>query len=206
MSELSSQVKGSYKRRHFLVDRALQLRLMLLLLGSGLGLVFMAGAVMFLWGRYLLEKALYSPHLNHAGSGELLLPLLLGLNLVFAVLLIAVVVFLGHRHLEKITGSLLRLEAHLVQMGQGEMPGPLAFRSNDPLQPVGEAFNTFSSGFSWRRDQVRQNIRTAVACLQKASEDGSESSVAEVELENTKTALESARSVLDYKNGLTSKV
>ena len=182
-----------------MVDRALQLRLMLLLLGSGLGLVLMAGVAMFLWGRYLLEKALYSPHLNHAGSGELLLPLLLGLNLVFAVLLIAVVVFLAHRHLLRITGSLLRLKAHLARMGQGEIPGVLAFRSNDPLQPIGEAFNTFSSGFNCRRDQVRQGIRTAVACLQKANENGSEGSIAVVELENAKTALGKARKALDYK-------
>ena len=180
MSELSPQVKSPYKRRHFMVDRALQLRLIFLLLGSGLGLVLMTGAVMFLWGRYLLEKVLYSPHLNHAGSGELLLPLMLGLNLFFAVLLIAVVVFLAHRHLLRITGSLLRLEAHLARMGQGEMPGLLAFRSNDPLQSVGEAFNTFSSGISHRRDQVRLDIRMAVACLQKASENHSERPVAAV--------------------------
>jgi len=199
MSELSSQVKHSYKRRQYLVDRTLQLRFMLRLAGSGLLLVLLAGAVMFIWGRYLLEKALYSPHLSHAGSGELLQPLLLGLNLVFAVLLIAVIAFLTRSYLQKITGSLLRLEDHLARMEQGEVPEPLAFRSHDPLQPVGEAFNTFSFGFNQRRNQVHQGIRIAVTALQQAVENGSESSAAAVDLENAKKALEKARSALAYK-------
>ena len=198
MSELSPQVKRSYKRRHYLVDRSLQLRFMLRLAGSGLLLVLLAGAAMFFWVRYLLEKALYSPHLNHAGSGELLQPLLLGLNLAFAVLLIGVIAFLTRSYLQEITGSLLRLEDHLARMGQGEAES-LVFRSHDPLQPVGEAFNTFSFALNQRRDLVRQEIRTAVAALQQALANGPESSAAVVDLKNTKAALEKARNVLDYK-------
>ena len=147
----------------------------------------------------MLEKALYSPHLSHAGSGELLQPLLLGLNLAFAVLLIGVIAFLTRSYLQKITGSLLRLEDHLARMGQGEEPEPLVFRSHDPLQPVGEAFNTFSFELNQRRDLVRREIRTAVAALQQALENGPESSAAVVDLENTKAALEKACSALDYK-------
>ena len=199
MSELSSQVKYPYKRRRYLVDRSLQLRFMLRLAGSGLLLVLLAGTAMFFRGRYLLEKALYSPHLNHAGSGELLLPLLLGINLVFAVLLVATIVFLTRRHLHKISGSLLRLEDHLARMGQGEVLDPPVFRSSDPLQPVGEAFNTFSSGINRRRDLVRRELRTAVAGLQQAVENGSESSATGVALESTKVALEKACNALDYK-------
>jgi hypothetical protein len=199
MSELSSQVKYSYKRRHYLVDRSLQLRFMLRLAGSGVLLVLLAGAATFFWGRYLLEKALYSPHLSHAGSGELLRPLLLGFNLVFAVLLFGVIAFLTRSYLQKITGSLLRLEGHLGRMGQGEVPEPLAFRNHDPLQPVGEAFNIFSSGFNQRRDLVRQQIRTAVAALQQALENDPESAAAVVALEDAKKALGKARGALDYK-------
>ncbi|RLB74532.1 MAG: hypothetical protein DRH03_00880 [Deltaproteobacteria bacterium] len=199
MSDLSSQVKPHYKRHNFMVDRALQLRLIFQLVGCGLLLVLMASFVMFVWGGSLLEKTLYSPHLSHAGSGELLLPLLLGLNVIFAILLIITVVFLTHRHLQKITGSLLRLEAHLVRMGQGQVPEELVFRSHDPLRLVGEAFNSFSSAFNQRRDQTRQEIRTAVAALQKALEHGSEISVATIDLDDAKTALEKARNALDYK-------
>ncbi len=199
MSDLSPQVKHSYKRRHYLVDRSLQLRFMLRLAGSGVLLVLLAGAATFFRGRYVLEKALYSPHLSHAGSGELLRPLLLGLNLLFAVLLIGVIAFLTRSYLRKITGSLLRLEGHLARMGQGEVPEPLAFRSHDPLQPVGEAFNTFSSGFNQRRDLLRREIRAAVAALQQVVENDPGSSAAGVGLEKTRTALEKARSALDCK-------
>lgn len=205
MSDLSSQVKHSYKRRHYLVDRSLQLRFMLRLSGSGVLLVLLAGTTMFFWGRYLLEKALYSPHLRHAGSGELLQPLLLGLNLVFAVLLVGVTAFLIHNYLQKITGSLLRLEDHLARMGQGEVLEPLVFRNYDPLQPVGEAFNIFSSELNQRRDLVRREIRTAVAGLQQALENGPESPIAAIDLKNTKAALEKARNTLGYKNGVISK-
>ena len=106
------------------------------------------------------------------------------------------IVFLTRRHLQEITGSLLRLEDHLARMGAGEGPEPLAFRSSDPLQPIGEAFNTFSSALNRRRDLVRREIRTAVATLQNAVENGPESSAAVVDLENTKAALEKARSAL----------
>ncbi len=199
MSDLSSKIKHPYKRSRYLVDRALQLRFMLQLAGSGLLLVVMAGVSMFLWGRYLLEKELYSPHLSHAGSGELLLPLLLGLNLVFAALIVVVVVLLGRRHLRKITGSLLRLEDNLEQMGQGEVPAELVLRNDDPLQSVGETFNSFSSGVNQRRDLVRIEIRSAVTALQHALETGSSGTAVVSDLDNAKTALEKARKTLNYR-------
>jgi len=198
MSNLSSQVDQPHKRHIYLVDRKLQLRFIFQLIGCGLVLVLVSSTIMFFWGRYLLEKSLYSPHLTHASSGELLLPLLLGLNLLFAGLLIVVISFFTRRHLHKLNGSLFRLESHLSRMGQGEMVEPLTFRSNDPLQSVGEAFNLFSSGVKQRRDLIHREIRSAVAALQKAIESSSESSPASDSLEDSRIAMEKACTVLDY--------
>ena len=158
MSDMSSQVKPVYHRRRYLVDRALQLRLIFSLLIAVLLLSLLAGSSMYAGAVYLVEQQLYSPHLFFDSSGEFLLPLFVWLNLGLIAALSLGIFFLVRRYLASAAGSVARLEKHLAGISGGAMPLPIHFRRRDPLAPVATAFNKFAVGVRQRRIEARKKL------------------------------------------------
>jgi hypothetical protein len=198
MSDLSSQINRGYQRRRYLVDHKLQLQPILLLLGLGCLLAMVVGCATYLGADYLVEKQLYSPHIAYGSSGEFFLPYLGWLNAGFAFILVIVVLFLTCLYLRRTAGSLKRLQNHLDRLCHDvRLPSLIHFRHLDPLQPVAVAANRFTYSLGQRRLAVRQELETALQCLEYAGDATFEGRMSTAELQQAVSSLVAARKTLE---------
>ena len=198
MSDLSSQINRGYQRRRYLVDHKLQLQPILVFLGLGCLLAMVVGGATYLGADYLVEKQLYSPHISYGSSGEFLLPFLGWLNVSFAVILMVTILFLVYRYLHLTAGSLGRMQAHLNRLHQETtLPSSIHFRHLDPLQPVAAAANRFTYSLGQRRLAARQELETALQCLEHAGDVIYQGKIPTAELQQTAVLLAAARKIFE---------
>ncbi len=172
MSDLSSKMKPGCQRRRYLVDRQLQLKPILILLGLEGLLAVISGGATYLVAKHLLEKQLYSPHIAYRSTGELLLPYLGWINAGFAFILVVGAFFLVHFYLRRTAASLGRLRAHLDCLRLDvQLPGPIHFRRFDPLEPVTVFANRFTGAVGKQRLAARRELDQALRCLENAGEE-----------------------------------
>jgi methyl-accepting chemotaxis protein len=123
-------------RRILFIDRKFQANFILKFLG-----LLLAGTALFNVAAYLilnrrLEGSLYNAHMTIKSVGEILLPSLLSLSVVFLLLLGAAILMMTLFVSHLIAGPLYAIRRYIERIGEGELDFDARLRSKDQTTPL----------------------------------------------------------------------
>ncbi len=136
-----------YKRSVFLINPRFQLRFSLIFAG----IVFISSLVYpLIFMDFLSELATQSPALGDVAgkSKEDLLLLLVPIQVLFAILVFIVSIFMTH----KIAGPMYKLKNHLADIRSGDAITPLSFRRGDHFHDVADEVTLFLEAVSLNQE------------------------------------------------------
>jgi nitrogen fixation/metabolism regulation signal transduction histidine kinase len=134
-------------RRKYILDRKWQLSVSL-----SFALVALAAAAVHL---FLLVKVADQDPIEKLSGDEIGI-LSVGANLLYALLTIGGVLFVGIRHTHKVAGPAMVLERAVRAMNQGQFDSRLSLRKGDYLQELAGAIKELSTKMQTDRELVRE--------------------------------------------------
>lgn len=152
-----------YKRSVFLINPRFQLRFSLIFAG----IVFISSLVYpLIFMDFLSELSRQSPEIQSVAnnSKEELLLLLVPIQILFAILVFIVSIFMTH----KIAGPMYKLKNHLADIRLGDGIAPLTFRRGDHFHDVADEVSLFLEAVSTNQEsdfEYLDEVSTYVANL-----------------------------------------
>lgn len=153
-------------RRIVFIDRKFQANFILRFLG-----LLLAGTAVFNVAAYLilnrrLEGSLYNAHMTIKSVGEILLPSLLSLSVVFLLLLGAATLMMTLFVSHLIAGPLYAIRRYIERIGEGELDFDARLRSKDQTTPLALTLS-----------DTMQVLNTRMSTIQAAARDIHESAL-----------------------------
>jgi methyl-accepting chemotaxis protein len=151
-------------RRIVFIDKKFQANFILKFLG-----LLLAGTALFNVAAYLilnrrLEGSLYNAHMTIKSVGEILLPSLLSLSVVFLLLLSVVILMMTLFVSHLIAGPLYAIRRYIERIGEGELDFEARLRSKDQTTPLALTLS-----------DTMQVLNTRISTIQAAAKEIHES-------------------------------
>ncbi len=144
--------KPIVRRRRYFLREGSQPRLILGIQLIYFALLLIGGAIFYYVTQRDLGETYFSAHVTVKNVSEILLPTLIGMNLLGIVISIAASVFFTHR----IAGPAFSLARMLRGVGQGDLSATVHFRKNDELKELNQASNEMIDGLNNRLGIIKE--------------------------------------------------
>ncbi|MBI5839781.1 MAG: hypothetical protein HZB19_06735 [Chloroflexi bacterium] len=156
-------MKASHYRKQFFLWKSSQPRLL-----AGIELIFailllIAGAVFAMIANRDLTASYLKAHLSIRNMLDILIPTLIGINLLGLSISVILAVFFTHR----IAGPVYRLCRILKEIGQGNLAQTIRFRRGDELKELDEAATEMIAGLQGRA-RTLQLLSAELICQMNA--------------------------------------
>lgn len=165
-------------RKIVFIDKKFQTNFILRFLG-----LLLAGTAVFNLAAYFilnrrLEDSLYSAHMTLRSVGEILLPTLVSLSVVFLVLLGAAVLLMTLFVSHLIAGPLYAIRRYIERVGEGELDFDPRLRSKDQTTPLALALSETLDVLNERLAKIQSTARELQDLSQLPSEENGEQQAA----------------------------
>lgn len=148
-------MKKNFKRRKYFIREGSQPRLILGIQAIFFVLLAIGGAFFYLLTTRSLGQTYSSAHMNIRNVSDIILPTLIGMDVMGAVLSCMATVFFTHR----IAGPAFNLGRVLKEIGQGNLAKRVTFRKHDELKELAWATNEMVIGLNSRLSNAREDVR-----------------------------------------------
>lgn len=155
------------RRKYFIAD-SIQPRMLWKLVLSVAAVIAITGVGFYLLSYQDLSSEYAKAHSQIQNTRELLLPWLIGANILTLVL--ACFFFLVPSH--RIAGPIFNLSRTLKRIEKGDFPDRIAVRKNDMLTDFADSLDRAMKAISNRISKVRTDLRTLEARLDSLASEG----------------------------------
>ncbi|MCL5960474.1 MAG: methyl-accepting chemotaxis protein, partial [Chloroflexi bacterium] len=151
---MTSQPVRAQRRKYFLREGS-QLRLIIGIQIIFFALLVLGGALFFSATKRDLGRTLYSAHIAVQDVSEIVLPTLVGMNILGAAGSIVASILYTHR----VAGPAFNLTRALKDIGRGNLRRRVTFRKHDEMKELAEAANDMIADLNARLGSTKESAR-----------------------------------------------
>jgi nitrogen fixation/metabolism regulation signal transduction histidine kinase len=155
-----------YKRHRYFLLNTSQPRLLMGLEFIFCILLVFSGILFYIFANRDLTMAYFQAHLRIKNTMELLLPILVGINLLGLAVCSVFLLYYTHR----IAGPAYRLGMVLKDVARGKLNGTVKFRNNDELKELEEIGSEMLAGLNLRMNNIKNTEVEIWQSISKLSE------------------------------------